>query len=272
MPQASGENESLFRDWHEISFFWIAILLVAAWLAILSFRFLAQWVARRLPDRYRFHVLPWIPVFRLVIIFVAVFEIVPLLIRPTSGSLFAVFGAAGVALGFAFKDYVSSLIAGLVVVCEQPFRVGDWVKIGDDYGEVRAVGMRAVELVTPGDTVVTIPNARIWDTAIHNSNGGQRDMQCVAQFFVAPTHDGARVRQKLMDVAATSAYLHFDRRVVVVAAQLPWGTRYIIRGYPIECREQFAFVADLTIRGNVALLRMGVTLVAAPPAVLETTI
>lgn len=265
LPESSETTESLFRDWQEISFFWIVLLLVVAWVAILCVRFLAWGVTNRLPTRYRFHILPWVPVLRLGIIFIAVFEIVPLFIRPTAGNVFAVFGAAGVAIGFAFKDYVSSLIAGLVIVCERTFRVGDWVKIGDDYGEVRTVGMRAVELFTPGDTVVSVPNAKIWDTAIHNSNGGQRDMQCVAQFFVAPSHDGDAARRKLVDVATTSAYLHFDRPVIVVASQLPWGTRYIIRAYPIECREQFAFIADLAIRGNAALLKLGMTLVVAPP-------
>lgn len=269
MPDSSDADESIVRDWSEISFFWIALTLVAAWVAVSCVRLLARWTTQRLPTRYRFHILPWVPVLRLVIIFIAVFEIVPLLIRPTAGNLFAVFGAAGVAIGFAFKDYVSSLIAGLVIVYERPYRVGDWVKIDDDYGEVRSVGMRAVELVTPGDTVVTVPHATMWSSAIHNSNGGQRDMQCVAHYFVAPSHDGDEVRRKLLDVAMTSAYLHFDRPVVVVAAQLPWGTRYLIRAYPIECREQFAFITDLTIRGNAALLRLGVTLVAAPPIAAE---
>ena len=87
MPDSSEAGESLFRDWREISFFWIALALVAAWLAIICVRFLARWVTGRLPDRYRFHILPWVPVFRLVIIFIAVFEIVPLLIRPTAGNL-----------------------------------------------------------------------------------------------------------------------------------------------------------------------------------------
>lgn len=269
VPDVTEASESLFRDWSDISFVWVILVLAVTWLAITCVRFLARWVVRRLPDRYRFHILPWVPVLRLIIIFISVFEIVPQLIRPTPGNLFAVFGAAGLAIGFAFKDYVSSLIAGLVVIGERPYRVGDWVEIGDDYGEVRSVGMRAVELVTPGDTTVTVPHGKIWDTAIHNSNGGNRDMQCVADFFVAPTHDGDAVRRKLNDVAMTSAYLHFDRPVVVVAVQLPWGTRYRIRAYPIECREQFAFIADLTIRGNAALLRMGVVLVTSPPVVAD---
>lgn len=269
MPDVSEAGETIFRDWREISFLWIAIAIVVAWASISLIRLVAPWTTRRLPTRYRFYILPWVPVLRLAIIFIAVLQIVPLLIRPTAENLFAVFGAAAVAIGFAFKDYVSSLIAGLVVLYERPYRVGDWVKIGNDYGEVRSVGMRAVELVTPGDTVVTVPHSTMWSTAILNSNDGQRDMQCVGRFFVAPSHDGDAVRRKLLDVAMTSTYLHFDRPVVVVAAQLPWGTQYLIRAYPIECREQFAFIADLTIRGNAALLKLGVTLVAAPPIAAE---
>jgi small conductance mechanosensitive channel len=265
MPETPDVSESLFRDWNEISFFWLAVAIVATWMAIAAVRFVSRWITRRLPARYRFHILPWVPVFRLVIIVIAVIEIAPLIIRPTGGNLLAMLGAVGLAIGFAFKDYVSSLIAGLVVVYEQPYRVGDWITVGGDYGEVRSVGMRAVELVTPGDTVVTVPHAKIWDTAIHNANGGQRAVQCVAQFFLAPAHDGNAVKRKLIDVAMTSAYLHFDRPVVVVAAQLPWGTRYLIRAYPVECREQFAFITDLTLRGNAALLSIGAQLVTAPP-------
>ena len=43
--------------------------------------------------------------------------------------------------------------------------------------------------------------------------------------------------------------------IAVVAAQLPWGTRYMIRAYAVECREQFAFITELTLRGNEAFRR-----------------
>lgn len=95
-------------------------------------------------------------------------------------------------------------------------------------------------------------------------------MQCVAYFYVHPSHDGEAVRQKLWDVALTSVYLHADRPIAVVAAQLPWGTRYIVRAYPVECREQFAFITELTLRGNEALQKMGVRLVSAPPVVTDS--
>ena len=48
-------------------------------------------------------------------------------------NILAVTGAVAVALGFAFKDYASSIIAGIVGIFEGSYRVGDRIKIGDDF-------------------------------------------------------------------------------------------------------------------------------------------
>jgi hypothetical protein len=62
---------------------------------------------------------------------------------------------------------VSSLIAGVVAIVERPYRPGDWVKIDGDYGEVRSVGMRSIELRTAADNIVYVPHEKIWgDRAI----------------------------------------------------------------------------------------------------------
>jgi small conductance mechanosensitive channel len=102
----------------------------------------------------------------------------------------------GLAVGFALKDYVSSLIAGVMAIFEQPYRPGDWVQVDDAYGEVKSVGFRAMRIVTPDDTVVTIPHAKMWDRNIYNANSGKRDLQCIANFYLNPEHNAALVRQK----------------------------------------------------------------------------
>jgi len=38
-----------------------------------------------------------------------------------------------------------------------PYRRGDWISIEGTYGEVKSIGLRAVEIVTPDDTMVVIP-------------------------------------------------------------------------------------------------------------------
>ncbi len=121
----------LFLDFKEIGFFNIFLILLGTWATIAIIRRLFPLVADRSPNRLRFFVLGAVPILRLVLLLLAVVLIVPLVINPTMQNLFAIFGAAGVAIGFAFKDYVSSLIAGIVAVTERPYRPGDWVKVDD---------------------------------------------------------------------------------------------------------------------------------------------
>jgi hypothetical protein len=92
---------------------------------------------------------------------------------------------------------------------------------------------------------------------------------CFANFYVHPDHNNALARQALFDVAMTSVYLHLDRPVVVVMKQLPFGLYYKLKAYPMEAREQFKFIADLTERGQFALQELGIKMVAASVAVAE---
>jgi small conductance mechanosensitive channel len=120
-------------------------------------------------------------------------------------------------------------------------------------------------MVTPDDTVVTIPHLAIWTTSIHNANDGQRDLQCVADFYLHPDHDAVLVRQKLREVALTSPFIQLERPVSVVVAETPWATHYRLKAYPIEGRDQFQFTSDLTVRGKQALGELEVKAAAWAP-------
>lgn len=240
-----------------------AIVVLAALLIAAAHRSL-PWLGNRLHGKRRLLVLALVPVLRLAIIVGAVMLIAPLLIKPTLQNMVALFGMIGLAIGFALKDLASSLIAGVVAVGEMPYRNGDWIKVDGIYGEVRHVGMRAVQIVTPVDDVVSIPHSRLWDTPIFNSNDGSPRLQCVADFYLHPQHDAAQVRQVLADVALTSAYLHVDPPIAVIVHEKPWGTWYRLKAYPVDARQQFRFTTDLTVRGKAALARLGVAFAVAP--------
>ncbi len=72
-----------------------------------------------------------------------------------------------------------------------------------------------------------------------------------------------RPNGRTQDVAIASPYLNFDRPVIVVAAEQPWGTHYRLKGYPMDGRNQFMFITDLTLRGKEMLRRLGVKPAAA---------
>ncbi|MCF7978873.1 MAG: mechanosensitive ion channel family protein [Chromatiaceae bacterium] len=242
----------------------LMLILLGTVALILLVQKALPWIANRLHGKSRHYLLALVPLLRLIIVIGAFLLAVPTLIEPSLQNMVAIFGSLGLALGFALKDYASSLVAGIVAVGEAPYRNGDWVQIGDTYGEVTHVGMRAVNLVTPDDNLVSIPHAKLWTEPISNANNGSPQLQCTADFYLHPAHDGARVRELLFDVALTSPYLALGEPIAVVAAEQPWGTRYRLRAYPIDARQQFRFATDLTLRAKAELLRQGFRMAAVP--------
>lgn len=255
---------AVVREAGAIPWLRIGAIAVGAWLAIRLSAWLLPRVADALPAGARIRILPLVPALRLALTLVAVLWIVPLVIVPTPQNLVAVLGALGIAIGFAFKDYASALVAGIVAVSERPYRQGDWVEIEGAYGEVRSVGLRSVQLVTPDDDVVTFPHSLLWNGRVRNANDGARTLQVVTEAWLEPDHDAARLRERLLDVARTSPWLDASRPPQVVVDETPWGTRYRIRAYPLEARDQFALRTDLTVRAKEVVRAEGARWRPAP--------
>ncbi len=78
-------------------------------------------------------------------------------------SLIAGLGVGGIALALAAQKTVENLFGSLAIGVDQPFRVGDFVKVEDVVGTVEAIGMRSTRIRTLDRTVVTFPNGRLAD-------------------------------------------------------------------------------------------------------------
>ena len=185
------------------------------------------------------------------------------MVEPTFEDIVTLVAAVGLTLAFAFKDYVSCLIAGVVTILENTYQPGDWIEVDGTYGEVKAIGTRAVHIVTADDTEVIIPHAKLWSTSVFNASSGAQSLLCVTDFYLHADHDGAAVHEVLAEIAETSTYRKPETPVKVVATETPLGTRYKLKAYVSESREQFAMITDLTIRGKERLRTMGVTFAQA---------
>lgn len=253
-----SEIGRIFKSLDTTALWELAIIVTATILLIIAVQRIAPWIASLLPGRKRQFVLAIVPYFRLLIVLTAVFMMIPLLIEPSLQNMVAIMGSLGLALGFALKDYASGLIAGIVAIGEFNYRNGDWVQLGDVYGEVRHIGLRTVEIVTPDDNRVLMPHSFLWNKPVSNANNGNARLQCVADFYLHPQHDAQKVRKALEDVVLTSSYLYFDNPVAVAVKEEPWGTHYRLRAYPVEASQQFRFITDMTVRGKAVLLGLGV--------------
>lgn len=80
----------------------------------------------------------------------------------TPAELLSVLGVGGVAIGFAFKDIFQNLLAGILILIRQPFKVGDEITAGDFTGKVEAIETRATYIRTYDGRRVIVPNTIIY--------------------------------------------------------------------------------------------------------------
>ena len=77
-------------------------------------------------------------------------------------------GISGLALALAAKDTISNFFGALTVLLDRPFKVGDWVDVGNSQGEVIEINLRTTLIRTGIDTIITIPNANLVSTPVEN--------------------------------------------------------------------------------------------------------
>lgn len=181
---------------------------------------------------------------------------VPLLIystlRPPKELILALGGSIAVAIGFAIKDIVASFVSGIVMLFDRPAQVGDRITVGDVYGEVKSIGLRAVRLVTLDDNVVTIPNTRLVSEQVSSGNYGALDMMVVVNFHTAIGVNIDRVSEILHEVVVTSRYVYLAKPVTVTVKESELGMKlalkFSVKSYVLDVRYEKAFETDIVTR------------------------
>jgi small-conductance mechanosensitive channel len=84
------------------------------------------------------------------------------------GPLLVTGGLVSVAVGFASQTSLSNLIGGLFLAADEPFKVGDYVKVGEHEGMVLSVDPLSTKLRTVQNVFVRIPNETLLKAVIHN--------------------------------------------------------------------------------------------------------
>src|SRR2546429_9622159 len=66
--------------------------------------------------------------------------------------------AVAIIVGFAGQNLFAGIIGGIAIQINRPFKLGDWLKVGDTYAEVREINWRSTRLCTNDDIYLDIPN------------------------------------------------------------------------------------------------------------------
>ncbi len=113
-----------------------------------------------------------IPATKFVIYILVFYYVLREIFKIFGPELFLLTGLLGAAIGFGIKDLFADFVGGVVITFEKPYHIGDKITIGNYYGEVTDIGLRATKLVTPDDNTVTAPNSLIFNETVASGNYG----------------------------------------------------------------------------------------------------
>ncbi len=144
-----------------------AIIILAAGfiLARIICRLLQSWLERREmepPVRMLLTRVTWLMI-------MALFVMVALgTLGIAVGPLITMMGVAGVGIGLAMQGVLGNLVSGLTIIFTKPFRVGEFVEIGGNYGQVTDIELFSTTLIHADKSRVVIPNRKISGEILHN--------------------------------------------------------------------------------------------------------
>lgn len=229
--------------------FWTIILLAIGYLFIkLLVKFLSI-IAER-STKLRITIKSIIPIVRIVIWTIVIFAIIKGVYDPPMETLLAMGASVAIAVGLAAQDLLKNVFGGIMLLFDRPFQVGDKIEAGKYYGEVIEIGLRATRLVTPDDSMVSVPNMELMNTSVSNSNSGELNCQVVAEIYLPIDVDTQKARKIAIESAQVSKYIYLNKPIVVLFFNELKQRRSVlkmrIKAYVMDIRYEFQFKSDMT--------------------------
>jgi len=225
------------------------LVLALAYVANRIVVFLLTWLSEKVYE-HRITVKMAIPLAKFAIYGFAMYHILGSVLQLSTAQLVAFSGLAGAAIGFGLKDRVAEVVGGIVIVLDKPYQVGDKVRIGDHYGEVQDIGLRATRLVSPDDNLISVSNQTALNQTLANANAGRQEMMVMIDLFINNSSDATRAMQILREAAVTSRYVYISdkRPVTILLKDFPFYRRVRAKAYVYDLRQEFKFESDVTKR------------------------
>ena len=116
-------------------------------------------------------------------------------------------GIVGIAVGFAAQQSLANLFAGVSILTDAPYKIGDFLALENDMrGRVTQIGFRSTRILTLDDVEVIIPNSKIAGAVIVNESGGPYERSRIrVPVSVAYGTEVEEARAILLDVARTAS-------------------------------------------------------------------
>lgn len=110
-------------------------------------------------------------------------------------------GAVGVGVGLGLQNVVSNFVAGLILLIEQPIRMGDRVETRDTLGDVIKIGARSTWIRTNDNVIMIVPNSNFINNPVTNWTANDPNVRVNLPVGVGYNSKPAEVREILLKAA-----------------------------------------------------------------------
>ncbi len=246
------EEEVVFNPWELFSWGKIVtaffVLLVSYFTIALVTRLFYYFSERS--SNYRITIKGFVPIFRILAWSFVLYLLIAGVFKPPFQAVVALATSFGLAVGFASQDILKNIFGGLMILLDRPFIVGDKIEVANYYGEVVEIGLRSTRIVTPDDSLVSIPNSEMMNSSLSNSNAGETNCQVVAEIYLPISINTQEVREIALEAARVSSYIYLNKPITVLFFNEVLERRaYLkmrLKAYVMDIRHEFVFKSDMT--------------------------
>jgi small-conductance mechanosensitive channel len=233
-------------------------VFIAVWLLLKYLQRFFDALAQSRP-RMRFLLRMLEPLIRITVWFGA-FTFAIETIAPSRDAFMAALGSAAIAIGLGLQDLIKNLIGGFVIVADRPYQMGDRVELDGVYGEIQHIGLRSTKIMTPDDTLVTVPNSKVLDSKAQNANAGIPECLVVTTVYLPTEVDPDLALRIGRDALFSCPYLCLRQRTAVGLEDAFTEAPYMImriKGYVYDHRYEPPMKTDITRRVKAEFIRLG---------------
>ncbi|MCY3678354.1 MAG: mechanosensitive ion channel family protein [Gemmatimonadetes bacterium] len=174
-------------------------------------------------------------------------------------------GVAGLALSLAAKDTLSNLIAGVLLIMDRPFQVGDRIELWNapretgTWGDVIEIGLRATKIRNPDNLVVVVPNNEIMRRDIINYTMSGEDIRLRIPFSCAYESDIERAKVLLKEAAGEVQGVKLEPApIVIVRGFGPSEVNLQLRVWIQEARNRRRIADEITEKAMLKFADAGI--------------
>ena len=173
--------------------------------------------------------------------------------------------ALSVGIGFGLQAITQNFVSGLILLAERPVKIGDWVRIGDQEGDVRRISVRATEIEIADRSILIVPNSELITKPIVNKTHTDPLGRIQLQFSVPIGSDVERVREHVAAIyAAHPAVLEEPKPNLFIDSIADGRINFNGYAYVASPRSVYATRSDLLFRLLRELPERGIELGTTP--------